>query len=59
MGRPVALLYDLGGHIAIAALVISSAGKKHSMRSSCIVMCCGVPNVVIVVKKRSVLPSCR
>jgi hypothetical protein len=31
-----------------APRVASSAGKKHSMRSSCSVTSCGVPNVVMV-----------
>jgi hypothetical protein len=33
--------------------VPASAGKKHSMRSSCTVTSCGVPSVAIVVNKRS------
>jgi hypothetical protein len=33
--------------------VSASAGKKHSMRSSCTVTSCGVPSVAIVVNKRS------
>lgn len=38
---------------AIATRVASSAGKKHSMRSSCSVTSWGVPKVVIVEKKLS------
>lgn len=37
----------------------SSAGKKHSTRSSCSVMSCGVPRVVIEVKNRAVTSPLR
>ena len=39
-----------------SASLRSSAGKKHSMRTSCRVTSCGVPSVAMVVKTDSDLP---
>ena len=42
-----------------SASLRSSAGKKHSMRTSCRVMSCGVPSVAMVVNTDSALPPTR
>ena len=49
-------LYRRAARLLNSASLRSSAGKKHSMRTSCRVTSCGVPSVAMVVKTDSDRP---